>query len=258
MKNVIRNAAAKLGYDITTRSHPRYSDPQTFESSVAVVSRATMLPRSRLVSLYDQVAYCESAGLPGSLVECGVWKGGAVGLMAIALKRTGTPHRHLHLFDSFTDICEPDPALDGNKAIEEVGYRPDLGTGVIKPVKGFYDAVGGHGTLVDCKTLIEHQIGYPSSQVHYHVGWFQNTVPQAHDIGPIALLRLDGDWYASTKVCLDHLYDRVVPGGFVILDDYGTYDGCRKATDEFFAARGIVPYLHRVDSGCFYFVKPGK
>lgn len=258
MKKFFRSLASKLGYDINRLPQPQYSNAQTFDNYLSIVARATMLPRSRLVSLYDQVSYCESVGLQGSFVECGVWKGGAVGLMALALKRAGGMHRHLHLFDSFQDICEPDPSHDGNKALQEVGYRPDLEAGVIKPVKGFYDKLGGHGTLAECRLLIEGEIAYPASQLHYHVGWFQDTLPLAHDVGPIALLRLDGDWYASTLVCLNYLYDLVVPGGFIILDDYGTYDGCRKAVEEFFMERGHSPYLNRVDAGCFYFIKPAQ
>ena len=259
MKNVIRSVAGRLGYDINARMAPRYGDPRAFEAAVRTVSQATMLPRGRLLSLYDQVAFCETVNLPGSLVECGVWKGGAVGLMALTLLQFGRPHRELHLFDSFQGICEPDPEVDGELALAEVGYRPDLSSGVIKPVVGIYDSVGGHGTVAECRSLIEERIEYPAERVHYHVGWFQDTVPEARDrIGPIALLRLDGDWYASTKVCLDHLYDLVVPGGFVILDDYGTYAGCRKATDEFLSARGVTSYLHGVDRGCYYLVKPGK
>ena len=75
-------------------------------------------------------------------------------------------------------------------------------------------------------------------------------------IGPIAILRLDGDWYASTKICLEHLYDQVVSGGFVIVDDYGTYEGCRKAVDEFLAARGLHVFLSHVDPDCRYWIKP--
>ena len=259
VKNVIRRMAARFGYDINVRASPRYGNALLFENAVTTVSDATMLPRTRLLSLYDQVAYCQTAGVPGALVECGVWKGGAVGLMARSLIDSGGSYRDLHLFDSFQGICEPDPAVDGELALREVGYRPDLSSGVIKPVKGIYDSVGGPGTVSECRALIEQRIGYPAERVHYHVGWFQETVPESRGtIGSIAVLRLDGDWYASTKVCLDHLYDLVVPGGFVILDDYGTYEGCRKATDEFLEQRGVQTYLHRVDRGCCYLVKPAS
>ena len=85
----------------------------------------------------------------------------------------------------------------------------------------------------------------------------QDTLPRdSSRIESIAILRLDGDWYASTKVCLDHLYDKVVSGGFVIVDDYGYYEGCKKAVDEFIEERGLEVFLSQVDSGCVYWTRP--
>jgi O-methyltransferase len=258
LKNIVKNVAAHFGYEMRAISYPRSASPDVFDAAVAMVGAFTMLPRDRLVSLYDQVAQCEKAGVAGAFVECGVWKGGSVGLMALASRNINksTP-RDLHLFDSFQDICEPNPDVDGSLAIKEIGYIPEPANGHIKPVKGFYDGVGGHGTLADCKALLESRVRYPVNRLHYHVGWFQDVLPlDQGDIGPIAILRLDGDWYASTKVCLDYLYDQVVPGGFVIVDDYGVYEGCKRAVDEFMQVRGICAYLHRVDQACYYFVKP--
>ena len=79
----------------------------------------------------------------------------------------------------------------------------------------------------------------------------------AADIDLIAILRLDGDWYASTKVCLEHLFDRVVPGGFIVIDDFGAYEGCRSATEEFFEMRSdpAVPAAHR-PSGLLFSESP--
>ena len=95
--------------------------------------------------------------------------------------------------------------------------------------------------------------------VHYHKGFFQTTVPAAAGgIGPIALLHLDGDWYDSTRVCLAHLYDRVVSGGLITIDDYGAYDGCRRAVDTFLEASGVTAYLHPVDSEAISFAKPTR
>jgi hypothetical protein len=75
-------------------------------------------------------------------------------------------------------------------------------------------------------------------------------------VGPVAILRLDGDWYASIKVCLESLYGNVVSGGFVVVDDYGVYEGCTRAVDEFLDRNGINVFLHQVDEGCAYFIKP--
>lgn len=258
VKKTVKNVAAYFGYEVRAITYPKSAPPDVFDAAVAMVGEFTMLPRDRLVSLYDQVAQCEMTGMTGAFVECGVWKGGSVGLMALASRNLNkNADRDLHLFDSFQDICEPDADVDGALAIKEVGYRPEPASGHIRPVKGFYDGVGGHGTLADCKALLESRIHYPVNRLHYHVGWFQDVLPIAQgEIGPIALLRLDGDWYASTRVCLDYLYDLVVPGGFVVIDDYGVYEGCKKAVDEFMRERGICAFLNRVDQSCYYFVKP--
>lgn len=245
------------GYRIGQLPTSVYGNDNELARFLAVVAPYTMLPLERLISLYDQARFCEREGVEGAFVECGVWKGGAVGLMALAAGGSdGT--RQLHLFDAFTDICEPDSDVDGARAVREtkrVGGANGA-SGRLQPLDGFYDKVGGHGTLEGCVDLLQKRIGYPANRVQYHVGWFQDTLPEAAPkIGPIAILRLDGDWYASTKVCLEHLFNSVVKGGIVIIDDYGTYEGCQRAVDEFLTARGLKAYLHQVDTGCHYFVK---
>jgi hypothetical protein len=226
---------------------------------IKIVRSQTMLPYVRLVSLYQQVVHCERIGVAGDFVECGVWKGGSVGLMALANLRCAAGRRHLHLFDAFDDIPEPDLAQDGAHVVDSVsrllGRRIEA-EGRLAPLKGAYDRFGGHGSLEEVRRLIEGTIGYDPAYLHYHQGFFQETVPAvAPAIGDIAILRLDGDWYASTKVCLDHLFAKVVAGGFVIIDDYGAYDGCRKATDAFLERNRVTAYLHHVDSSCVYLMR---
>ncbi len=262
IKPLLKTVAGALGYEIRRKEEKArlgYDLEEQAAAAIAKVRPYTMLPPERLFTLYQQVAHCEKAGIAGALVECGVWKGGSVALMAQANLDHGRARRAVHLFDAFTDICEPDAAVDGERAVREVAaWGKGAGaTGKLAPVAGFYDAMGGAGTLEGNKRLLETTIGYEPSRLHYHVGWFQDTLPRdAAAIGPIAVLRLDGDWYASTKVCLENLYDQVVPGGFVIVDDYGAYDGCRKAVDEFRAARMISAYLHHVDAEARYWIKP--
>ena len=230
------------------------------QKAFARVEENTMLPFSRAVLLYEMVAHCEKAGLHGDFVECGVWKGGSVGVMALANLENSTTRRPIHLFDVFDDICEPDPELDGNDILTEIAElagRTDF-SGKLESVHGLYDFVGGHGTESICRSLLVDKIGYPEASLVFHKGWFQDTVPvAANRIDPwnIAILRLDGDYYASTKVCLDHLYDRVIPGGFVVIDDYGAYEGCRKAVNDFFTERRIKPFLNYTDHVCRYWVK---
>lgn len=98
-------------------------------------------------------------------------------------------------------------------------------------------------------------VGYDPDRLFIHSGWFQDTVPlAAREIGPIAVLRLDGDLYDSTRVCLEHLYPLVVKGGFVYVDDW-IGSGCRMACEEFFRNNGINPYLHVADAYAVYWVK---
>jgi hypothetical protein len=97
---------------------------------------------------------------------------------------------------------------------------------------------------------------FPPDRLHVVKGWFQESLAKNADaIGPIAVLRLDGDFYASTRVCLEELYDHVVPGGVVIIDDYGVFPGCRRATDEFFEERNLAAPLLYVDVAVRYFFK---
>ncbi len=272
LKRIRATLARVVGFDIVRYRSPLEANLNLEEDlgyeledeateCIEVVRGKTMLSKRRLVTLYQQVVYCEKFNIPGALVECGVWKGGAVGIMALANLRRGMARRPLHLFDAFQEICEPDASVDGERAIGLV--RGLTGStehekGRLQPVAGIYDSLGGPGTLGECRELLEGTIGYPGALISYHVGWFQETLPAVHEqLGPIAVLRLDGNWYESTKVCLDYLFDKVALGGIVVIDDYGTYDGCRRAVDEFMDARRIQAFLGSVDGDCRYFVKLG-
>ena len=264
VKRGLRAGLHRLGYEITRQESRQetlgYDDEAAARALIARVADSTMVPIRRLITLYQQVRYCEEAAIPGSFVECGVWKGGSVGLMALANLQHGRQRRPLHLFDAFQDICEPDAKVDGSRALDDVRrFAPGGGTGgTLQPLTGFYDQFGGPGTLDGNRELLERRIGYDPAMIHYHVGWFQDTVPRdAAACGEIALLRLDGDWHASTKICLEHLYERVVPRGVVIIDDYGTYEGCRKAVDDYLSMKGIKVLLNHVDADCRYWIKPG-
>jgi O-methyltransferase len=225
-----------------------------FESAYATVRPFTMLNRQRLLLLFELVRYFDKVKLPGSFVECGVWKGGAVGMMACAARRGGA-ERDLHLCDVFADIGEPDWRVDGERAVREAGGK-EHAQGRLQSIKGIYDRLGGHGTIDACREVLEKTINWPADRRCFHQGWFQETLPNlGKTIGSIALLHIDADWYSSTKSCLDHLYDLVISNGAVVVDDYGGYDGCRKAVDEFLASRGVRPFLNHVDEECVYWFK---
>jgi O-methyltransferase len=251
----------KIGYEVRGKidqSLSRYvSDIREYTEIVSIVRKYTMVAPLGLASLYEQAIHCEKHKINGSFIECGVWKGGAIGLMALVNLRHSSTRRHIHLFDSFQEICEPDEGIDGERALREVKSMASYaGTkGRLIPLRGIYDHKGGPGTVKGNQDLLESKIGYDPNYLHYHIGWFQDTLPTIVDsIGEIALLRLDADWYASTKICLDYLFDKVVQGGFVIIDDYGAYEGCRKAVDEFLAMKEQPYFLNFVNNDIRYIV----
>lgn len=265
MKSVLKSIAKSVGYEVRRwrQEQPNCSDHHPFlgydmeqeaKENIDLIRANTMLSHSRLVTLYQQAVFCEKHNIAGSFVECGTWRGGAVGLMAIANLNHGNARRQLHLFDSFESVPEPDETIDGKRALEEVRQVGGGTTGKLVPLR-IYESIGTPDLEVNRK-LLEEIIGYDSDFIKYHKGWFQDTVPRdAKEVGDIAILRLDGDWYASTKVCLDHLYDQVVNGGFVIIDDYGYYEGCKAAVDEFIALRDLKAFLNHIDDTGRYWIK---
>lgn len=276
IKKSIKKVVGNLGYTINKKSQEKqpvvsiaennpftgYDYAVEGNEAVKLVQDYSMLPPINLFTLFEQSVYCEKEGISGAYVECGVWKGGAVGIMAKANLQFGSSRRDLHLFDIFDNICPPDASVDGVKAIEDTkrvtGFT-DLNNmlGQLESIEGAYDSLGGNGTIRICKELLEGVIQYPSEYIHYHEGWFQDTLPKdKHDIDSIAILRLDGDWYASIKVCLENLYDKVATGGLIVIDDYGLYEGCTKAVNEFLKQRNIKTFLSYSRVNCRYFVKP--
>lgn len=206
-----------------------------------------MVSVARLRTLYQQTAEVFEKNIPGALVECGVWRGGCVGLMGLAAQRFGLA-RPIHLFDSFEGLPAPQIQNDGQCAVEYAKGRSD---GALTPIG---ECIAGDSEV---RAFLFEQLRLNPGHFVFHKGWFQDTVaPASLAIGPIALLRLDGDWYESTKVCLDHLYDQVSPGGFVILDDYLSWEGCKRATDEFLASRRLQVELHQIDQAAVYFRRP--
>lgn len=217
----------------------------------------TMLPAARLFNAYDLTLRVEREGIAGDIAECGVWSGGGIGLMALASRRAGNKTRRFHLFDSFEGLPPPSPQ-DRDVIPDFRQYHPDapLHDGSKATLRPIQACVGGSAQQV--RDFLTNRLRLDPARCVFHVGWFQDTVPACRDsIGPLAILRIDGDWYESTKVCLEGLYDRVVPGGFVIIDDYGTFAGCHQAVDEFLRSRGLdSAMLVSVDGECVWFRKP--
>jgi hypothetical protein len=211
--------------------------------SIRIVRHHTMTKYDRCAVLHNLVRHLERHAVPGALVECGVWKGGSAGLMALANLRYGRARRPLYLFDAWVDDW-PDPT-------------PEDGEHYHEAMSGRMIKTRNVGSLDSCRELLEKTIRYPADLIHYEKGLFADTLPKARgDIGQTALLRLDGDWYESIRCSLDNLYPTVVARGIVVIDDYGYSQGAKKAVDEHVATLKVPVYLHYVDYSCRYFFKP--
>lgn len=230
----------------SARHYPRFQRGHDNEAQAVrdmlAVAPYTMTKYDRCATLHNQVKFLEERQIPGDLVECGVWRGGSMGMMALAHRRYGRLPRQLRLFDAWGDW--PDPTPD-----DGLQYRDLLAGTLVK--------ADNRGALAACRELLESVVGFPPERIHYEQGLFGETIPRAAPhIEAIALLRLDGDWYESTKLALAHLFPKVAPGGIVVIDDYGSCDGCRRAVDEFLVEYPL--FLHYVDYSCRYVFKPAE
>ena len=217
-----------------------------FSRAVAMFKskRYTMTTPVRCRHLWDSCSEALAQNVPGCFVECGVWKGGSSSIMALAIKNS-QQERQLHLFDSFEGLPEP-KEIDGEYAVIYSGGR---NSGELRTINQCRADIGG------VRDLLIKKLKIPERLIHFHVGWFQDTIPiEAQNLGSIAVLRLDGDWYDSTKVCLDHLYPLLSPGGVLILDDYYCWEGCRKASDEYRLKHNITSRIQKIDADAGYWI----
>jgi O-methyltransferase len=241
VNNALRRAT---GYGIAKAVPPRprpdrirrFHDDEA-HATMTAVRDWTMTSHSRVFALIEAVRYVADQGIEGAMVECGVWRGGSMQAVARTLLDRGVRDRDLHLFDTFAGMPPPteeDRRLGGLAARELLASNPRSSN--IWAIADLEDVRAGMS-----------RTGYPSERIHYHPGLVQDTVP-AQAPERIALLRLDTDWYESTKHELTHLYDRVTPGAVIIIDDYDFWEGSRQAVDEFIAAGRHRLLLVPVDS----------
>lgn len=199
----------------------------------------SMTSADRMFALYKAVEYIERMGAPGDIIECGVWRGGSMMLVAKTLLSLGSTSRDLYLFDTFEGLPKPDEAKDvdvwGNRAID--GWRPHA--------KDDRSSTWALATLEEVRENFG-RTGYPDQRVHFVKGLVEETIP-VRAPQQIALLRLDTDWYASTRHELEHLFPRLARNGVLIIDDYGHFKGARQAVDEYIAAHRLPLLLVRVD-----------
>ena len=244
LRQLVRNTLKKFGYDLVKPDDRLVKDglPADFDtetvSTFKKVKTYTMTTPERIASLCNAVNYLVKNNIEGDFVECGVWRGGSTMAAIDTLMKAGDTSRTVYLYDTFEGMSEPtehDKELSGTAAdvLLDSSVKEDA-------------------TSVWCYSALEEvqknvgTLNYPAAKVHYVKGKVEDTIPQTLP-GKIALLRLDTDWYESTKHELEHLYPLLVPGGVIIIDDYGHWEGARKAVDEYIESRKLPLLLNRID-----------
>jgi O-methyltransferase len=251
VKQLVQGALRALGYELRRlrSGRPDASLRDVTEQERRTIS--TVLPFTntsveRIVALMNAVTYITRNRIPGDMAECGVWRGASMMAVALTLLAHGDQSRRLFLYDTYAGMSEPthhDTTSWGDSAAAMLGRYP-RGTG-----PWCYASMGDvRANLIST--------GYPEEKIIMVAGKVEDTLPK-HLPGELSLLRLDTDWYESTKHELTHLYPLLARNGILIIDDYGHWEGARKAVDEYFQAQAGPHFLHRIDYTGRLLVKSG-
>ncbi len=244
MKNIIFKIFKKIGYSIVktdTQITSQYIDikDKEFWEIYNLCSSYTMTSVERMFALYSSVNYVLKNNIKGDFVECGVWRGGSAMLIAKILSKKNITDRKIYLYDTFEGMTEPtekDVDLKGKNAKDS--YEEIL--------KNSNEPGWCFANLIDVKSNM-NLTKFTENNIIYVEGKVENTIPSIVPPSSIALLRLDTDWYESTKHELNHLYPKIENNGVLIIDDYGHWEGCKKAVDEYFNENKINILLNRID-----------
>lgn len=243
------NRILRNNYLLQGRLRYANSEPEKWEmvQQVHSVMPYSLVGSGGLEATYEQCMRVLENKISGHFVELGVARGGCAALMGHTLfsREDLGAGRRLFLFDSYEGLPEP---------TEDDYLAEKSGTGNhVRPLP-----MGSClGTLEDVQHLLFDVKKFDPQRIEFIKGWFDKTVPvHRGDVGAIAILRIDGDWYESTKVCLDGLYDQVSSGGAIIIDDYLSCFGCKKAVDEFIVYRNLTVEIQFDGRGGCYFIKP--
>jgi O-methyltransferase len=235
LRGYLRRSALKILTDkgFVVMNPRRYSLEDVEEGKTWTNLGFTMVSLKRLDNVQACVEDVLAKGVPGDLVETGIWKGGVTILMRAILKAHGDADRLVWAADSFEGLPVPKDDQDG----------ADLSK--VDALKISLERVQDHF----------RRFNMLDDRVRFLKGWFADTLPTA-PIEKIAVLRLDGDLYSSTMDALQNLYHKVSPGGYVIVDDYYSWPGCQRAVQEYLAAHGHTPDIKPVDWTCCYWQVP--
>lgn len=246
LKKIVQKSANLVGYKITKLassvtvidSDPVIDKDERFRSIYDACKTYTLTSKERMYALYKSVEYIIKNSIPGDFVECGVWRGGSAMLIAYTLLELNAENRKIYLYDTFEGMTEPteyDYKVAHNQTFAFDKWNREQKKDYNKWCYASLSEVKGHMALTK----------YPKHNVVFVKGSIEKTIPGAIP-QQISVLRLDTDWYESTKHELIHLYPLLSKNGVLIIDDYGCWAGSKKAVDEYFSNGQIL--LNRIDS----------
>ncbi len=221
-------------------NYPRDFDDRLIET-IREVGPYTMLNKARLFGLVDAVRFVHRNKIDGAIVECGVWKGGAMMAVARTLMQEGHCDRDLFLYDTYEGFPNPGP--------EDVNWRGESASRIWKTlgIAGSRGSKWNYVRLEDVRKVML-RTGYDPERLHFVKGLVEDTIPECAPES-IALLKLHTDFYASTRHILENLFPRLSPGGILIVDDYHWWGGTRRAVDEYLENNRLSLFLARVCVG---------
>ncbi len=206
----------------------------------------TMTSIERMYALYTSVNYILKNNIPGDFVECGVWKGGSAMMIALTLLQNKIKNRKIFLYDTFEGMSAPSE--------KDVSFAGETAAALLSSQeKKKQDSVWCFSPIDEVKNNL-HTTGYPENLLQYVKGKVEDTLPGTQP-GNIALLRLDTDWYESTKTEMNILYPLLINKGVLIIDDFGHWEGAKKAVIEYFDVQAYKPLLQRIDNTGIIMVK---
>lgn len=236
MKQLVREI---LGRKVKSQINNNWSDITEEEWIIFnTIKPFTMTSIERVKSLLDAITYVIKNNVSGDLVECGVWKGGSMMAALLQLKKTGEK-RTIWLYDTFEGMSEP--------SYHDIDNKGQLATERLLVEDKYSSNVWAYSTLDEVKgnmnTIKDHQC-----DLKFIKGKVEDTLTLKDSLPEkISILRLDTDWYESTKVELEILFPKLSKGGILLIDDYGHWKGCKKAVDEYFENSENPIFLNRVD-----------
>ena len=244
--NLIRVLLNKLGFKII-RYNQYLDDFTSLDKKIwDIVKPYTMTSPERVSVLIDAVKYVVENRVDGAFVECGVWKGGSAMAMALTLRELDQESRDIYLYDTFSGMVAPSDI--------DISHQWGSAQEIFSLKKTSDDTSDWcMASLDEVKRNLNSTL-YPKNYIHFVRGDVKSTIPTVLP-KKISILRLDTDWYSSTKHELIHLFPLLSKNGILIIDDYSCWEGSKKAVDEYISENNLCLFLSRIDSSAIILVK---